>query len=204
MRTTAVLLFTLIPTLAAAQGFEGAVADLQYQKYDSGSFELDSVEGHLDAAWSFGGPFGAQVGLTLGKEIDSSDDIDLQQYNGLAAHLTMDATDSLRLGVMALIDNKTPDVAFYAAEALYLAGPLRVEGRIGDSLDSDDYNLLEARGARPSARGRAITTPTSAPRAAIASCRWVRATGSMTGWRSMPISVATRPMPGSTAPRRAR
>lgn len=147
MRTTAVLLFTLIPTLAAAQGFEGAVADLQYQKYDSGSFELDSVEGHLDAAWSFGGPFGAQIGLTLGKEIDSSDDIDLQQYNGLAAHLTMDATDSLRLGVMALIDNKTPDVAFYAAEALYLAGPLRVEGRIGDSLDSDDYNLLEARGA---------------------------------------------------------
>lgn len=147
MRTTAVLLFTLIPTLAAAQGFEGAVGDLQYQKYDDGAgFDVDTIKGHLDAAWGFGGALGAQIGLTLGKEIDSSDDIDLRQYNGVTAHLTMDASDSLRLGVMALIDNQTPDVAFYAAEALYFAGPLRLEGRVGDSLDSDDFHMVEARG----------------------------------------------------------
>ncbi len=148
MRTTAILLLSLFPTLAAAQGFEGAVADLQYQKYDDGDgFKVDSLEGYLDAAWGFGGRFGAQVGLTLGKEIDSSDDIDFRQYNGLAAHLTMDASDSLRLGVMALADNQTPDISFYAAEALYLAGPLRVEGRVGDSLDTDDYTMVEAKAA---------------------------------------------------------
>jgi len=89
---------------------------------------------------------GAQLGLTLGKEIDSSADIDLRQYNGLTAHLTFDVSDSLRLGAMALADNQTDDIAFYAAEALYTAGPLRVEGRLGDSLDTDDFTLVEARG----------------------------------------------------------
>lgn len=147
MKTPLILSLTLIPTLAAAQGFEGAAVELQYQKYDDGAgFEVDSLEGYMDAAWTFG-RVGAQVGLTLGKEIDSSDDIDLRQYNGLAAHVTYDATDSLRLGVMALVDNQTSGVSHYAAEALYLNGPLRVEGRVGDTLDRDDYTMIEARGS---------------------------------------------------------
>lgn len=147
MKTTLILFLATLPSLAAAQGFEGAVADLQYQKFDAGAAgELDSLEGNLDAAWSFG-TLGAQVGLSLGKEIDSSADIDFEQYNGLAAHLTADVSDTLRLGAMALLDNRTSGVAFYAAEALYLGGPLRIEGRIGDSLEAEDYTLLEARGA---------------------------------------------------------
>lgn len=155
MKTPLILILATLPGLAAAQGFEGAVADLQYQKYDRGDGQkVDSLEGTLDAAWSFG-TLGAQVGLSLGKEIDSSDDIDFQQYNGVAAHLTADVSDSLRVGAMALVDNRTSDVAFYAAEALYLGGPLRVEGRIGDSLDTDDFTLLEARGSY--ALGSALT-----------------------------------------------
>jgi predicted porin len=147
MKTTLILLLATIPSFAAAQGFEGAVAELQYQKYDDGAgYKVDSLEGYLDAAWSFG-RIGTQVGLTLGKEIDSSDDLDLRQYNGLTAHLTMDASDSLRLGVMALTDNNGSGISHYAAEALYLAGPIRVEGRLGDSLDTDDYTLIEARGS---------------------------------------------------------
>lgn len=147
MRNPLIFLLATLPTFAAAQGFEGAVAELQYQKYDDGAgFEVDSLEGYLDAAWNFG-TLGAQVGLTLGKEIDSSADIDFEQYNGLTLHLTADVSDALRVGGMALLDNQTEDVAFYAAEALYLNGPLRVEGRLGDTLDTDDYTLIEAKGA---------------------------------------------------------
>ena len=29
---------------------------------------------------------------------------------------------------------------------MYFAGPLRLEGRVGDSLDSDDFHMVEARG----------------------------------------------------------
>ena len=147
MKTPLILILTTLPGLAAAQGFEGPVADLQYQKYDRGDGQnVDSLEGTLDAAWSFG-TLGAQVGLSLGKEIDSSDDIDFEQYNGVAAHLTADVSDTLRLGAMALVDNQTSDIAFYAVEALYLGGPLRVEGRLGDSLDTDDFTLVEAKGS---------------------------------------------------------
>jgi hypothetical protein len=147
MKTPLILILATLPSLAAAQGFEGAVTDLQYQKYDRGNGQkIDSLEGTLDAAWTFG-TFGTQVGLSLGKEVDSSDDIDFQQYNGLAAHLTADVSDTLRLGAMALVDNRTSGVAFYAAEALYLGGPLRIEGRIGDSLETEDYSILEARGS---------------------------------------------------------
>ncbi|HLQ19462.1 MAG TPA: porin [Tabrizicola sp.] len=155
MKTPLILFLALSPSIAAAQSFEGAAAELQYQRYDDGAgFDVDSLEGYMDASWTFG-LIGAQVGLTLGKEIDSSDDIDLRQYNGLAAHLTMDASDSLRLGVMALTDNRGSGVSHYAAEALYLAGPVRVEGRLGDSLDTDDYTLFEARGSY--AFGAALT-----------------------------------------------
>lgn len=147
MKFTLTLLLATLPSLALAQSFEGAVANLEYQKYeDNSGYDFDGLEGNLDAAWNFV-RMGAQVGLTLGKDIDSSDDLNLRQYNGLAAHLTFDASDSLRLGLMALIDNQTSGVSHYAAEALYLSGPIRVEGRIGDTLDSDDYTLLEARGS---------------------------------------------------------
>lgn len=147
MKFPLTLVLATLPSFAAAQSFEGAVADLQYQKYDDGAgLSVDSLEGHLDAAWTFG-RMGAQVGLTLGKEIDSSEDIDLRQYNGLTAHLTADVSDNLRLGVMALTDNNGSGISHYAAEALYLGGPIRIEGRLGDSLDTDDYTLIEARGA---------------------------------------------------------
>ena len=147
MQKSLIMIMATLPGLATAQGFEDAVADLQYQKYDDGAgFEVDSVEGYLDAAWGFG-MFGAQVGLTLGKEIDSSADIDFNQYNGLTAHVTADLSDSLRLGAMVLADNQADGIALYAAEALYLAGPLRVEGRVGDSLDTDDFRLLEVKGS---------------------------------------------------------
>jgi hypothetical protein len=46
-----------------------------------------------------------------------------------------------------MVDNQTDGIALYAAEALYIGGPLRVEGRIGDSFDSDNYSLFEVKGA---------------------------------------------------------
>lgn len=138
----------VLPLPALAQGFESAAAELQYQQYDDGAdFDVNSVEGYLDAAWMFD-TFGAQVGLTLGKEIDSSADIDLRQYNGVAVHAITDLSDSFRLGAMVLADNEADGIALYAAEALYLNGPLRVEGRIGDSFDSDDpFGLAEVTGS---------------------------------------------------------
>ena len=144
----------LIPVLAAlpvpalAQGFESAAADLQYQSYDDDAgFDVDSLEGYLDSAWMFG-TFGAQVGLTLGKEIDSSADIDFRQYNGLAVHGITDLSDSFRLGAMVLADNDADGIALFAAEGLYLNGPLRIEGRIGDSFDNDDpFKLAEVEGS---------------------------------------------------------
>jgi len=156
MRYPLILLLSTLPVAAFAQGFEGVVVDLQYQKYDlrAGS-GIDSLEGNLDAAWSFG-TFGAQVGLTLGKEIDSSDDLDFGQYKGIALHGTADVSDSFRLGAMLAYDNRADDIYMYAVEALYLGGPLRVEGRVGDSRDNDDpFSLVEAKGSY--AFGSAIT-----------------------------------------------
>lgn len=137
----------VLPLPAFAQGFESAAAELQYQNYDDdGGFDVDSLEGYLDSAWMFG-TFGAQVGLTLGKEIDSSADIDFKQYNGLTVHAITDLSDTVRLGAMVLADNDADGIALYAAEALYLNGPLRVEGRIGDSFDNDDpFGLAEVQG----------------------------------------------------------
>ena len=84
MKSPLFLILAISPSIAAAQAFEGAAVELQYQKYDDGAgFEVDSLEGYMDASWTFG-RVGAQIGLTLGKEIDSSEDIDLRQYNGLA------------------------------------------------------------------------------------------------------------------------
>ncbi len=150
MRTPLILVLTslsVMPHAVQAQGFEGTVVDLQYQRYEADQSELDSLEGRLDAAWAFG-TFGAQVGLTIGKEIDSSDDIDFRSYNALALHATADVSDSLRLGAMLAADSQRDEVYLYAAEALYLAGPVRVEGRIGDSLEDDQpFSLFEVKGA---------------------------------------------------------
>ncbi|TAG12203.1 MAG: hypothetical protein EAZ40_16015 [Rhodobacterales bacterium] len=149
MRTPLFLVLTslsVMPSAILAQGFEGTVVDLQYQRYDLGASELDSLEGRLDAAWAFG-VIGAQVGLTIGKEIDSSEDIDFRSYNGLALHATADVSNSLRLGAMLAADSRRDEVYLYAAEALYMAGPLSVEGRIGDSLEDDEpFSLFEVKG----------------------------------------------------------
>jgi predicted porin len=146
---------TTVPLLAAAQGFEGAAGEFQYQHYDDGAgFTIGSVEGYLDAAWAFG-RMGTQIGLTLGKEVNSSDTIDFNQYSGLTGHLTYDVSDSLRLGAMVLVDNDPGNVSLYAAEALYLNGPLRVEGRIGDSFGTADNSLVEAKASY--AFGSAVT-----------------------------------------------
>lgn len=142
------LALALLPGAVSAQAFEGAVVDLQFQRYDDGGgFKVDSLEGTLDATWQFG-RFGAQAGLVLGKEVNGIEDIDLRSYQGVALHLTADATDTLRLGAMMAADNNFDGVYLYAAEALYLAGPLRVEGRIGDSFDKGDpYGLFEVNGS---------------------------------------------------------
>lgn len=142
---TAALAF--LPAMANAQGYEGTVVDLQYQSYeDSSGYDYDSLEGTMDASWRFGG-FGVQAGLAIGKVLNNSDDIDFRQYNGLAVHLTTDVGDAVRLGAMVAADNNTDGIYLYAAEALYLSGPLRVEGRLGDSLDTDDYSLFEVKGS---------------------------------------------------------
>lgn len=143
---TAVL--ALFPVMATAQGYEGAMVDLQYQRYDDGAgFEVDSIEGTLDAGWQLG-RVGVQVGLVLGKGIDSSADIDFDQYNGLAVHMTTDLGEAVRLGGMVAADNQADGIFLYAAEALYLSGPVRIEGRVGDSFDnSNPYGVVEVKGA---------------------------------------------------------
>lgn len=150
MRTPLILVLTslsVMPQATLAQGFEGTVVDLQYQRYDLGAPELDSLEGRFDAAWAFGA-IGAQVGLTIGKDVDNSGDINFRSYNGIALHATADVSDTLRLGAMLAADSVRDEVYVYAAEALYLGGPLRVEGRIGDSFEDDEpFSLIEAEGA---------------------------------------------------------
>ncbi len=138
----------LLPTIAAAQGFEGSVVDLQYQKSDDGAGQrVDSIEGTLDASWQFG-RMGFQGGLVLGKDIDNSNDISLTFYSGLTLHLTADMSDNLRIGAMIAADNQADGVYLYAAEALYLAGPVRVEGRLGDNFGrGDPFTLFEVDGA---------------------------------------------------------
>lgn len=148
MRNLLAASVALFPLSAYAQAYQGAVVDLQYQFYDEGSaYDISAVEGTLDALWQFG-TFGVQAGLVLGKVVDSSSDLDFSQYNGLAVHLTGDVSDNLRLGVMAAANNGYDGVYLYAAEALYLSGPLRIEGRIGDSFDNgDEFSLAEVKGS---------------------------------------------------------
>ena len=146
----------LFPSIASAQAYEGAVVDLRYQHYeDNSGYDVSSVGGTLDASWIFG-RIGLQAGLSLGKEIDSTDDLDLEQTNSLALHLLTDVSDSLRLGAMVSTDDVADGAEFYAAEALYFSGPLRVEGRLGDTFDnSTPYTLLEVKGSY--AIGSALT-----------------------------------------------
>ncbi|WP_431299026.1 porin [Tabrizicola sp. BL-A-41-H6] len=151
---TAVL--ALSPVMASAQAYEGAVVDLRYRHYeDNSGFDMNTIGGTLDASWMFG-RVGLQAGLFLGKDIDSSDDIDLEHTSALALHLTTDVSDSLRLGAMASADGIADGTEFFAAEALYLAGPVRVEARLGDTFDnSTPYTLFEVMGSY--ALGNALT-----------------------------------------------
>lgn len=146
----------LFPSIASAQAYEGAVVDLRYRYYqDNSGYDLSSLGGTLDASWMFG-RIGLQAGLFLGKDVDSSDDIDLDQTNALALHLITDVSDSLRLGAMVSTDDVADGAEFYAAEALYFSGPLRVEGRLGDTFDnSTPYSLFELKGSY--AIGNALT-----------------------------------------------
>ena len=71
MKILIVAALALVPVAASAQSYQGAVVDLQFQKYDDGAgFDVGSVEGQLDALWQPGGTFGVQLGLTLGKEVE--------------------------------------------------------------------------------------------------------------------------------------
>ena len=149
MKTILSVALAVLPAAVSAQAYQGAAVELHFQKYETNNgFDLTSVEGNLDALWQLGGSLGVQAGLTLGKQIDSSDDIDLQQYNAVSLHLTADASDALRFGLLVSADNQADGIALVAGEALYLAGPLRVEGRLGDSFDKDfDYTLFEVNGS---------------------------------------------------------
>lgn len=151
---TAVL--ALSPVMVSAQAYEGAVVDLRYRKYeDNSGYDVNSIGGTLDASWMFG-RVGVQAGLFLGKDIDSSDDIDLQHTSALTVHLTTDVSDSLRLGAMVSADGIADGTQVYAAEALYLGGPIRVEARLGDTFDnSAPYTLFEVMGSY--AIGNALT-----------------------------------------------
>jgi hypothetical protein len=96
MRIPLVLLLSTLPGAVMAQGFEGAVTELQFQHCDNGEgFDVNTVEGNLDAAWSFG-TLGAQLGLIFAKEVDSSTDTDLRSQNGFAEHLTAEVSDPVQ------------------------------------------------------------------------------------------------------------
>lgn len=148
MKSTALALLALLPLPAAAQTFEGATVELQYQHYDDGlGFTVGTAEAYADAAWTFGA-VGAQIGLSYISEVDSSAVIDLQQIRMASLHLTTDVSDTLRLGALIAADADGEGVYLYAVEGLYLAGPLRVEARLGSSFDdSEPYQLAEVLGS---------------------------------------------------------
>ena len=149
---TAVL--ALFPVMASAQAYEGTIAELRYRHYSADDFDLNSIGGTMDASWMFG-RIGIQAGLYIGKDIDSSDDFDLDHSSALSLHLTTDVSDALRLGALVSADSISDGNELFAAEALYLSGPVRIEGRLGDTLDSTDYTLFEANGSY--AIGNALT-----------------------------------------------
>lgn len=148
MKSTLFALLTVLPLSATAQTFEGASVELQYQHYDDGDgFTVGTAEGYLDAAWNFG-TFGTQIGLSYVGEIDSSVPFDYTQFRSIALHLTTDVSENLRLGAMIAANDAADGINLYAAEALYLDGPLRVEARLGDNFDDvDPYRLAEVLGS---------------------------------------------------------
>lgn len=148
MKPTALSLLALFPLPAAAQSFEGANLELQYQHYDDGAgFTVGTAEAYANAGWSFGS-FGTQIGLAYISEVDSSAAIDFLQFRSAALHLTMDASDQLRLGAMVAVDITEGVAYLYAIEGLYLSGPLRLEARLGDSFDdASPFALAEITGS---------------------------------------------------------
>ena len=95
MQRFLIAVLAAVPLPALAQGFVRAAGEFQYQKHDYGAdFDVDSVQGYLDTA-SMLGTFGAQVGVTPGKEIGRWADIDVRQYNAVAVHAITDPSDIL-------------------------------------------------------------------------------------------------------------
>lgn len=144
-------LFTLLarlPLPATAQTFEGAAVDLQYQHYNDGlGLNVDTAEAYGDAAWDFG-TVGAQIGLGYLSEVDSSVLLDFRQFPTATLHLTTDVSDKLRLGAMGASDLNDGGIYLYAAEGLYISGPLRVEARLGSSFDDNEpFTMAELFGS---------------------------------------------------------
>ena len=127
MQRFLIAVLAAVPLPALAQGFVRAAGEFQYQKHDDADFDVDSVQGYLDTA-SMLGTFGAQVGVTPGKEIGRSPDIDVRQYNAVAVHAITDPSDILRRGATVLADNEADGIALYAAEALFITARCADQG----------------------------------------------------------------------------
>jgi len=129
-------------SFAQAQSFDGATIEINRQDYDDGNgFSVEQFEVYGDLAFSFG-DFGVQLGLAYAEERGSSDpNLDFMDYNGIAAHLFYDVNEMWRIGLM-LSDDSFDDADYgIALEAIYLNGPVRLEGRVGSYVAPDDPDI---------------------------------------------------------------
>ncbi|WP_147450652.1 hypothetical protein [Rhodophyticola porphyridii] len=150
--------FRLLPALALAffgtsafaQSLDGASIVLEQQHYDDGGgFTVTSREIGADIAFAFNGGFGMQLGFAHSSETDSSDPfLDFQSDNSYALHLFYDASDAVRLGVLAAADTFNDGDRFLGIEGIFLNDRVRAEARIGRFIsDVEPANLYELHGA---------------------------------------------------------
>ncbi len=158
MKTTT---FTLALAIAAAngalaQGFESARIGIDGFKYDDGDgFDISYLSELLDLSHRFGGGFGVQLGLAHSDDVGSSDPfVDDDPVSSLTLHGFYDLSTSTRLGLMLGKDSYNDGDTVLAAEAIHLAGPARIEARLG-RFDSavEPATLMELRGEYRLAQG---------------------------------------------------
>mgnify|MGYP003636167994 FL=1 len=125
--------FSLLAAPLAAQGFEGAYLDFQYQIYNDGEgFTIDQAEAIAHASYGISPNFGVQITLGHAQDVASSDPgLEFRSTNLIALHTYYDIAPTTRVAALVAYDTYNDGDYLYALEAVHIAGDLRIEGRVG-------------------------------------------------------------------------
>ncbi len=154
------LCLALVPGNAVAQdgglGFDAAAVTLNYSDYDDGAgFGASFGSITADAAYGFGGGWGAQVGVAATQDFATTPPGGAgDPHQAATLHLYRDLGPDLRLGLMAGADTYNDTDVVIGGEVIYFSGNWRLEARAAEyDSTTEPAGLIEANGQYRFANG---------------------------------------------------